>query len=218
MPCSFCRKETHHIRNCDSQDIIVIYENMKHIFKDNYNSGLTNNENIYNFTIIAKTRFMLGELKAVCVKYINTSASLGKEAYIEFIWRWFHTDEFIWGWFHVDEFVFEDTPSLGLGLGLGLNISPRGITDIVQTKVQQYDIKLNINNCELTEENCHDCAICYEETTNDNIAVLNCGHKFCGMCIKNTLDYIETPSCALCRNNMSTITVHNLVTYNLISR
>ena len=140
MPCSFCRKETHHIRNCDSQDIIVIYENMKHIFKDNYNSGLTNNENMYNFTIISKTRFMLGELKAVCVKYINTSASLGKEAYIEFIWRWFHTDEFV---FQDTITGYEwtiDTPSLGLGL----NISPRGITDIVQTKVQQYDIKLNI--------------------------------------------------------------------------
>lgn len=70
------------------------------------------------------------------------------------------------------------------------------------------------------EEGEEDCAICYESIKCVDLVKLNCEHKFCGVCIKETLkshSKLCGPSCALCRKQMESFTVKNQEIYNLVS-
>jgi hypothetical protein len=78
-----------------------------------------------------------------------------------------------------------------------------------------FNINLSISETK-EEENCKECAICYEETMVENKVTLNCGHKFCGICIKKLLINNNCPSCSLCRTKMSEFVVNNQETYDLL--
>jgi hypothetical protein len=63
------------------------------------------------------------------------------------------------------------------------------------------------------EEIC-ECAICYEDGISKKHSVtLNCKHQFCKDCfkgcLKSTAVYKDLPTCALCRADISAITVHS---------
>jgi hypothetical protein len=78
-----------------------------------------------------------------------------------------------------------------------------------------FNINLSISETK-EDDNCKECAICYEETMVENKVTLNCGHKFCGICIKKLLINNNCPSCSLCRTKMSEFVVNNQETYDLL--
>jgi hypothetical protein len=78
-----------------------------------------------------------------------------------------------------------------------------------------FNITLSISETK-EDDNCKECAICYEETMVENKVTLNCGHKFCGICIKKLLINNNCPSCSLCRTKMSEFVVNNQETYDLL--
>jgi hypothetical protein len=65
-----------------------------------------------------------------------------------------------------------------------------------------------------------ECSICYEATLLEDSITLNCQHKFCHDCIKQTLLNCKSgePSCALCRKQMEIFIVKKQETYNCISK
>jgi hypothetical protein len=96
-----------------------------------------------------------------------------------------------------------------------------------QTQTQSYVKKYNIApTLSVIEPNgvleqCQDCAICYENTKVVDTVTLNCGHNFCGPCVKGTLNahnnmYAE-PACALCRAPMTHFITKSTDIYNLVS-
>jgi len=99
----------------------------------------------------------------------------------------------------------------------------------LESEFERIDIakKYNISTCiSVTEtseelEKCEDCFICFEETKLLDTVTINCGHKFCGMCIKNTLKMYNNmtadPACAFCRSQITSFTMKNLETYSLVS-
>jgi hypothetical protein len=92
----------------------------------------------------------------------------------------------------------------------------------VGNQPKKYNILPSISVTETCEElaKCEDCSICYEETKLADTVTINCGHKFCGTCIKSTLtnhsNIYAGPSCALCRTQMSSFVVKNPEIYNLV--
>jgi len=70
--------------------------------------------------------------------------------------------------------------------------------------------KFNINMiCVSNTDAACDCAICYESTIDANCVTLNCNHSFCGSCVVNIIknnNKVISPSCALCREPIQTIT------------
>ena len=88
---------------------------------------------------------------------------------------------------------------------------------------KKYNISTCISVTETSEEldKCEDCLICFEETKLLDTVTINCGHKFCGMCIKNTLKMYNTmtagPACAFCRSKMTSFVVKNQEIYSLVS-
>jgi hypothetical protein len=56
------------------------------------------------------------------------------------------------------------------------------------------------------------CNICYDDVKKSNMVGLNCAHEFCTTCIDSTLKNVpnrQSPSCALCRAEMSNFKVHS---------
>jgi hypothetical protein len=88
---------------------------------------------------------------------------------------------------------------------------------------KKYNISTCISVTETSEEldKCEDCLICFEETKLLDTVTINCGHKFCGMCIKNTLKMYNNmtadPACAFCRSQITSCTMKNQEIYSLVS-
>ena len=73
---------------------------------------------------------------------------------------------------------------------------------------------------ECIEECIEECAICYENIKCTDLVKLNCNHTFCGCCIKKTLktqNIYHPPTCALCREKMSTFRIKNPEIFELVS-
>ena len=80
-----------------------------------------------------------------------------------------------------------------------------------ETNYENAKYKINMiyeNNTGISEVLC-ECAICYDQKSANNLVTLNCNHAFCGTCvvgiIKNN-NKVIVPSCALCRENIKSIT------------
>ena len=92
-----------------------------------------------------------------------------------------------------------------------------------QSSVKKYNIASTLSVIETNGvlEQCQECAICYENTKVIDTVTLNCGHNFCGPCVKGTLNahnniYAE-PACALCRAPMTHFITKSTDIYNLVS-
>ena len=92
-----------------------------------------------------------------------------------------------------------------------------------QPSVKKYHITPTLSVIETNDvlEQCQDCAICYENTNVVETVTLNCGHNFCGPCVKGTLNahnnMYADPSCALCRAPMTHFITKSTDIYNLVS-
>lgn len=56
------------------------------------------------------------------------------------------------------------------------------------------------------------CNICYDDVKKTSMVALNCAHEFCTTCIESTLKNVpnrQSPSCAMCRAEMSNFKVHS---------
>jgi hypothetical protein len=104
--------------------------------------------------------------------------------------------------------------------------APQNLNNVFQEtmnpQVKKYNIIPTIICSKNSEEIelCEECSICYETAKQNETITINCGHKFCGKCIKNTLESnnINTlPTCALCRTEMKTFEMNNQDVYNLVA-
>ena len=76
----------------------------------------------------------------------------------------------------------------------------------IATTIEEIDEKQGAEKCE--------CAICYEDNIPKKHQItLKCKHQFCKDCfkgcLKSTAVYKDLPTCALCRADISAITVHD---------
>ena len=74
---------------------------------------------------------------------------------------------------------------------------------------KKFKISTKINECE-NVESC-DCNICYETFEKKNFIKLNCGHEFCKLCIKKSLENEKKDnlSCAFCRAEINEFELYN---------
>ncbi len=92
-----------------------------------------------------------------------------------------------------------------------------------EKEIKKYNITPILSIIETSDilEQCHDCSICYENTKLSDTVSLNCGHQFCGGCVKGTLNYHNNmyagPACALCRAPMTNLITTSADIYNLVS-
>ena len=78
-----------------------------------------------------------------------------------------------------------------------------------QQQQQQITVSVSPTSCYKRVDK--ECAICYEEKKDEDVAVLGCGHEFCTDCIYETAKARKDApiTCALCRAEIKEISVPN---------
>jgi len=73
-------------------------------------------------------------------------------------------------------------------------------------KFKRISIETEVCEIPVSEEE-RNCCICYETKEYEDISHINCGHKFCGICIIDhiSINYLN-PCCPLCREKITRIT------------
>ena len=120
---------------------------------------------------------------------------------------------------NITNYIYEDQEEINTGLiqefynllqthGEQDNEEEEEVTDKfnIATTIEEIEEQQGEENCE--------CAICYEDGIPKKHSVtLNCKHQFCKDCFKGCLKstpvYKDLPTCALCRADISAITVHD---------
>ena len=88
----------------------------------------------------------------------------------------------------------------------------------------KFNIALKVCDEDTTPDHCgEECPVCYDNTSKDTIVTLNCGHQYCGTCVKGILTATleknqkfnrrALPPCAMCRVDMTGIDVNSRDVY-----
>ena len=98
------------------------------------------------------------------------------------------------------------------------NLLPQFEAEAVSKKFNIVPLLL----CRETQEELQseqECSICYDKTKLEDSVTLNCQHKFCHVCVKQTLLSCKrgTPTCALCRVAMEIFIVKKQETYDSVA-
>ena len=119
---------------------------------------------------------------------------------------------------NITNYIYEDQEETDTGLIQEFyNLLQTHGNEEVENLEEQDKFNITINIEAIDERQCLEiceCAICYEDGIPKKHSVtLNCQHKFCKDCFKGCLKstpvYRDLPRCALCREDISSITVHD---------
>jgi hypothetical protein len=88
------------------------------------------------------------------------------------------------------------------------------VTEGEQINKKRIDVKMNNSN----NNKILDCAICYESYSEEKCVSLNCSHEFCSTCIQSVLKLSPEPSCALCRNLITKMSVKSEEIYKNLNK
>jgi hypothetical protein len=194
---------------------------------------LNQEESRNRFKRLIGRRFYLKDIRAIATQYANSITGLRKDKLVLNIWMYFR--ETIPVVLPLDSELIE-TEEPEITWYIDINPYPE-LLDFaeptwlqertrraMELRVTKYNIMPYLSVIETTEEleeKCDDCAICLEEAILADMVTINCGHQFCGKCIATTLKtHINEhagPSCALCRDLMSSIVVKKKEIYNLVA-
>ena len=96
---------------------------------------------------------------------------------------------------------------------------PPSHSRLIVIDLYNFDISIVIEESKEGECEEFDCSICFELSKAESKITLNCGHSFCGQCNKKTLTSCNrrTPTCALCRTNVTSFKVPNKEIHDLVA-
>jgi hypothetical protein len=189
MNCSFCGNNGHTVNFCNDLTIHMVYERIHQHFLLACQSDDEFTMEVFNkFKANMYRQFTFKELNSVCVKYVSVTLNVIKHL----ITRLF---------LHFSE------------------IKKQNLISLQKYNIPKYNIKPiftlvdNTQSQELVQE----CPICYVNLQPTQVINLNCNHAFCETCINETFKLKKTPTCACCRETISTFTFHTLDTFKLLS-
>jgi len=210
--CSFCRQQGHNISNCNDERIInfglecLIRKQVCDLTADskhNFKEWVMN----YYLTVDAEIVKAYGISKCDC--RLRSSIYVIIEKIIDKMYPADYIEEDIIPIMQDDLML---TARILQFLRYYSQINPEELE-----ANQRFNITTIVESLDETKsaEIC-DCAICYgEDLQMKTFVTLNCQHKFCKDCLKNSFKSVQrVPTCALCRSEITTIIVYNEIIKN----
>ena len=224
MPaCSFCHQFGHRIQNCNS-NVIKIYEQfVKHNAAFDFYLGLQSTYlKLYLASLNINVLRAISYKRNFSLKNIPHTNCAGKYShYKEFIQQFILYYLMIPSHKHMElinsvpyrEIITYSHNIHGflIGNNIHTNWTPQNISTILlSTRIFKIDIQIQSENEH--NEQCDNCAICFETIVSDKHCKLSCNHYFCSPCILQYikqlyLSYKDYPSCPLCRGEITEITL-----------
>ena len=204
--CSFCREQGHNISNCNNERIIIFGNEC--LIKKHLYDLTADSKNNFKEWLMSYYLSPNGEevVRAYGVSKCNCRLRSSIDVIIDKIIDNMYVEDY------VDE---EIIPVMQEDVMLTVRIL-QFLRYYSQINPEEPNQKFTITtSVEVLDENkleetC-ECAICYEEELLvKTFVTLNCQHKFCKDCLKNSLKSVQSiPTCALCRAEITNIIVHN---------
>jgi hypothetical protein len=202
--CSFCREQGHNISNCNNERIINFGNEClikKHLYdltedsKNNFKEWLTN-------YYLRDSELVKAYGISKCNCRLRSTADVIIDKIIDNMYPEDYIDEEIIPVMQEDVML---TVRILQFLRYYSTINPEELN-------QKFTITgtVEVLDEDKLEETC-ECAICYEEQLPvKTFVTLNCQHKFCKDCLKNSLKSVQqVPTCALCRAEITTMVVYD---------
>ena len=189
VSCSFCHSTTHNVKHCVDPRITIIYEELEkiHLFL----MLLPFIDSKESFKILLNGQHTLPQLKAICIIKLGLKPTSKSHA-INLLYEHFYS----------------------LHINLCANIEEEQEVEIIEVKPIQITPIFDLLE-EDTDDIADECAICFDSIIRANQVILNCSHKFCGVCINNCLEKSTGElSCALCRTKITSISSKNIDIYS----
>ena len=229
MPCSYCHLPGHTIRNCDDSKISNNAIAITNIFIHAHNNYITTMEK-WDYFRRNVSSFHGGDIKAVALRYPDYFIRCTKNIMISFIWDKLCSGLYVPHPHRESRVVMPRVPDvipvfaqdLDVNISWSIDRTPDvNLAAICSQNKFNIELVIEMKKEEEEEEEEEECAICYDKIKTVDEVMLNCGHTFCGLCIKTILtnhnNMRNDPCCALCRKDMSKFVVKNQEIYNLVS-
>ena len=230
--CSCCRSEGHNITQCNDTRLLnfrINLTNRRNELREIPSIDISEKIAYFETWLYGQDRHLIKSYAMrFCGAYSRNNLQLCVQKIISLLWN---VQADIFGW-------------RSQTYGIIHNYIPLPIVSIMDIPDYPLDY-MNLaeflaglrNNNELTDENTKfeintvlcldveeletedDCNICYEKTNNRNMVTLNCKHKFCGVCVSQTLkkcNKFRFPNCAMCRTKIDCILVNDNEVLNIL--
>lgn len=220
--CSFCRRQGHHIVSCNSQAIIMIENEVLQFIE-----SLTQQQVQLRFVsfrnyLVNKALSYPNIVKAFAIKHCDANTRNNIVECIELIIQHFipQIQNIEINLQNIEEEPGIEEREITLEMYTETDISR--IIELIRTIYQptqfntnnrinkKFYIKTTISEKQNDLHKKCECNICYNENEKKNFIKLDCGHEFCKVCIKKTLqndiiqnDIRKTPCCAFCRKDIT---------------
>lgn len=232
--CSYCGVAGHNIRACNSPLVNILYRNMHRIYME-ISSRITTRDTVQALAVnVLCNRFALRDLKLIIANYTRLSVSVMRKHTLALeICNHFETlgepQNANANWVTVvhEEQQQPEIITWGIDRVPGplepgdddqryYVLLPRVLEqDFEMAAINKYYISpvLMVQESDEELDKNLECPICYEDIKLLDSVTLNCGHLFCYTCIKSTMqshpNLRRSPSCAMCRETMTTFVVKN---------
>jgi hypothetical protein len=215
--CSFCESNNHNIKRCNDPLLKRFEENLlnkKNMLLEILSISLSDKITYFKIWINNQpVNIIKSYAMRFCGAKSKNNVSIFVESIINHIWNAVQPvnvqTESVDSVILVETIFIQNSYSyLELELSEFLARLRNDYVQINESKKFNIEIILSIeiNNANLKEK--ENCNICYEETEETDMVVLNCDHKFCGTCVKQILKKCK-PNCALCRQKIVCMTIKN---------
>ena len=226
--CSCCRSEGHNITQCNDQRLLNFQENLtnrrdelREIYSINTNDKIT----YFETWLYGQDHHLIKSFAMrFCGAYSRNNLQICVSKIISLIWN-VQAD--------ILQPIHDYTPLPPPISILDISQYPVGYTDLrlaeILSDLRNRDEIVDENRkfeiipilCVETEELDvkEECNICYEEKQNCNMVMLNCKHKFCGVCISKSLkkcNKFKLPNCAMCRTKIDSIIINDAEIMNIL--
>ena len=225
--CSCCRSEGHNITQCNDRILInfqTILTNRRDELREIHSIDLNNKISYFETWLYGQDHHLVKSYAMrFCGAYSRNTLQICVQKILSLIWN---IQPDIFGAI-LPIHDYNSLPPLPLAVSI-MDVSqyPVGYVDSIildlldsirnnssePNENKKFEINtvlcVEVENLETEEE----CNICYEKTKNLNMVKLNCNHKFCGVCVSQTLkkcNKYKLPNCALCRTKIDCILVNN---------
>jgi hypothetical protein len=224
--CSFCRQTGHNITNCNDERLIefensclsvhetlserefytwicdyaIQHPSLSRAYAVRYCGGSIRNRNFVDRIVQQIAQISTSRRVRNNLRTINTITNLFRRTDLPISQT-------------VEELVRThgmDNPQVShelLTIAYTMTILSRFNENITQNK----KFNINTNIVERADTDKCECNICYQDKEMNKFVKLNCGHKFCKDCMKETLKNVRTknPQCAFCRSEIKNMELSN---------
>ena len=222
--CSCCRSEGHNITQCNDQRLLNFQTNLinrRDELREIYSIDTNDKITYFETWLYGQDNNLIKSFAMrFCGAYSRNNLQLCVQKIISLIWN---VEMDIFGTLQpIHDYTHLPPPISIMDISnYPLDYTELALADLLSSLRNRHEVIDENRKFEIIPILCveteeldvkEECNICYEEKQNRNMVTLNCKHKFCGVCVSQSLkkcNNFKLPNCAMCRTKIECIMIND---------